>query len=311
MTFTDLLDQSKETLLTQLSDAESPERTTAVLEEALDRLLLRYNSACEDARQKDIAGYLIQTAKSGLPILTAIDEPRVWEQAETSGNRVSTKAQRRAARIQLCGRILLFAGLLLTLLSLCLLVIRGILTPKEAMTEGLMLLSGILVLFTAGILLGRGRILPGNTAHTYRVEQRMNAERLVQVLKQQLMIIDHNLTDAASAAAWDARKQAGAVSAAWGTAEDKILPEDELLLLSDLLENAYGARQTSKEDAEEQISQVRYYLHRHGIELKDFDPKQDNLFEVIPAPRTETLRPAMLHEGHLVRKGLASHHGTV
>ena len=93
----------------------------------------------------------------------------------------------------------------------------------------------------------------------------------------------------------------------------------ELELLSRLLEDAYG-RRGEDEQAEEEISQIRFYLHRKGIEAVDWtgDTERQNgtegggaggrggWFDMMPAFESGTLRPALVFDGRLLKKGMAS-----
>ena len=88
----------------------------------------------------------------------------------------------------------------------------------------------------------------------------------------------------------------------------------ELELLFRLLEDAYG-RRGEDEQAEEEISQIRFYLHRKGIEAVDWNGDADGQngaegrggwFDMMPAFKSGTIRPALVSDGKLLKKGLAS-----
>jgi len=80
-----------------------------------------------------------------------------------------------------------------------------------------------------------------------------------------------------------------------------------VVLLASLLEAAYAHREDAMaEDAAEMISEIRFYLHGSGVELADYAPEHASWFELLPAPQTATLRPALIQDGRVIRKGLAS-----
>ena len=81
------------------------------------------------------------------------------------------------------------------------------------------------------------------------------------------------------------------------------LSEEEIELFSLVLEKAYTSRDP---DARETAGAVRFYLHGRGIEAEDFTGENAQMFEVLPAVRTGTIRPALMRGGKLIRKGLAS-----
>ena len=60
---------------------------------------------------------------------------------------------------------------------------------------------------------------------------------------------------------------------------------------------------------DEQVENIRYYLHEHGIETQDYTPQTAGWFEMLPSDsETVTIRPAMLRDNAVVVKGIASGH---
>ena len=51
---------------------------------------------------------------------------------------------------------------------------------------------------------------------------------------------------------------------------------------------------------------MKYYLHRHDIEAVDYSEKTESYFDVMPSSRPGTLRPALVRNGKLLKKGLAA-----
>ena len=78
----------------------------------------------------------------------------------------------------------------------------------------------------------------------------------------------------------------------------------QLNLLADLLEQAYTQRE--EEWAEEIISEISFYLHRKGIDTLDYSPDRSKWFDMMPAQSDGTLRPALVEDGVLLKKGLAA-----
>lgn len=111
----------------------------------------------------------------------------------------------------------------------------------------------------------------------------------------------------------DGQSSAGRLSSS--TASTGVLSKDELEFYSSLLETSYGSLGGSdsavSDMARENISAVRYYLHRRGIETLDLEEasSQEELercFDFLPAGSRRTLRPALLSGNRLLQKGLAS-----
>ena len=90
-------------------------------------------------------------------------------------------------------------------------------------------------------------------------------------------------------------------------AQTSAMDPAELELLAQMLENAY-ARQGEDEQAGEEISQIRFFLHQKNIDVVDWDSaeKQGSWFDMMPAFKSGTIRPALVSDGKLLKKGLAS-----
>ena len=54
------------------------------------------------------------------------------------------------------------------------------------------------------------------------------------------------------------------------------------------------------------ISGIRYYLYRKNVEIVNYSREQASSFELLPGKKTGTLRPALMANGRLLKKGLAS-----
>ena len=65
---TDILEKDKDNLLTELSAAGSAEKAVRVLENEIDRLLLKYNEYCESDRERESAAYIMQAVRLSLPV---------------------------------------------------------------------------------------------------------------------------------------------------------------------------------------------------------------------------------------------------
>ena len=77
----------------------------------------------------------------------------------------------------------------------------------------------------------------------------------------------------------------------------------ELDLFSDLLAAAYSK---DPDFALEKIDEIKYYLHKQQIEVVDYNTETAQYFDMMPGLHAGTIRPAMVAEGKLLRKGVAS-----
>ena len=95
---------------------------------------------------------------------------------------------------------------------------------------------------------------------------------------------------------WSKREQAGNIDGRPATTP-------ELELFSDLLAAAYSG---DPEYALEKIEAIKYYLHKQQIEVVDYSEETAQYFDLMPGTAAGTIRPAMVANGGLLRKGLAS-----
>ena len=75
-------------------------------------------------------------------------------------------------------------------------------------------------------------------------------------------------------------------------------------LISGLLTSAYGAPGESV--SQTVISDVRYYLHRKGIEVVDYSEENRRMFSRMPGKKEATLKPALVKDGKVLAKGLVT-----
>ena len=60
------------------------------------------------------------------------------------------------------------------------------------------------------------------------------------------------------------------------------------------------------EYALEKIEEIKYYLHRQQIEVVDYSEATAQYFDLMPGNRAGTIRPALVADGQILKKGLAS-----
>ena len=85
--------------------------------------------------------------------------------------------------------------------------------------------------------------------------------------------------------------------------DGRTVTQSELDLFSDLLAAAYSG---DPEYALEKVEQIKYFLHRQQIEVVDYSKENEKYFDLMPGSKAATIRPAMVAQGGLLKKGLAA-----
>ena len=290
MRLEELLEQDKEELLTRIRQAVTPERVVPVLEKEVDRILVRYNEECESKACRQTAAQLLQIAQIGCGLVDSIAEIRMWERS------LPTKQEQTAVS----RRPVIWTAILLTAGLICL-GVGGVLFFSQQAIEHLqqiplmevMFTGGVVALFFGAFLLGRQRKETPGKEHL--TENRVDEERCYRLLHAMCLAADQNLQETTAQEEWEKR------TAELADGESTALPEKELLLLSDLLE-----AESSKDGAYalEKLSEIKYYLHQNEIDVVDYEPDTERLFDRIPSKRFGVIRPALMRKGEVIRRGL-------
>ena len=282
----ELLEQDRDMVMETMARDRTPEAIRPVLEKELDRILYRYVEQCGSERLATGAGAILQTLKNDLSLTEAVGEVREWKRTPTEKN--GEKKLRPLAAVMAA------AGLALVLFSLAVLLREG----NMGLTFPVLLppLAGAALLFLGGLLLWKktGADAPDPER---KLEFLTDPARVYHTLQGTLLAADKNLQDMKEAEKAE-REQAQALTDA--------ISGEEAELFASLLEAAYARRGTDGADAEEIISDIRYYLHRQNVEIVDYTPDKEGWFELLPARRPGTMRPALSTGGRLLKKGLAS-----
>lgn len=293
------LEADKEQLLNGLSQAGTPEQAQKVIEKELDRLLLRYNEECKEERVRDTARYMLQAAKMMIPLISSAGETRVWSRSTGTAEKDDGVKMSKPAIASLAAGLVFIAGALLGLAvsagdGLSLSALLGSI-PAAILGGDLLFLSG-----RFSVNKGGKSALPADSGDAdQQVEIRVNPDRVWSCLRMLVLSADKNLQEAAETVSYE-RSQ---LSASVGNG----ISPDEADLFAGILESAYSQREDNPDDpsAQEMISMVRYYLHRKQVETVDVDGGKREWFELLPGMQKMTLRPALVRDGVLIRKGLA------
>lgn len=318
------LEEEKDRLLDDLSHSEDAQAVRSILDRHLDHSLTVYNEQCTQPQLQDLAARLTAAARSSLPLIDSNGEIKIWERTLTSGQSAAalpgssgsvsssgpaygaggagrTKGfLKRIPKIQgvfpvltLAGGILCLAAALPALFSSGISVSSITSLPLVI----LLLLLGGFLLYLAGCMTVKASPVTGN--RVLEAQQTYDAQKIYLHLRQIILTMDHQLQDAQARILAEDRMQAREEEQAHAAGTD----EPELELYAALLE-----AQCSGDGAYalEELKTVRHYLHqRKNIDLLDYTEEHRDWFERMPGARTQTLRPAMLRDGTLLKRGLA------
>ena len=289
----DILESDKEMILENIAADPSPAAVVNVLDRELDRMLYRYAEGCPDENAVSAAGNMIKSIKNSLPFMEAVDDVKEW--------RLTGEAAETKRKLMPAGIILTILGLASAAASFFLQLSR---TSESAsgslLNTALPLAAGTVLIFLGGLLILKPREKKKNKLQDRKLEFRVNPEEAYRVLKGVMLAADKSLEDLKETARLEKEKT---LMASGGS---ELKPE-ETELFSSLLESLY-TRKNMENNAEtdEMISGIRYYLYRKNVEIVNYSREQAGSFELLPGKITGTLRPALLANGRLLKKGLAT-----
>ncbi|MBR2801123.1 MAG: hypothetical protein IKE21_00855 [Erysipelotrichaceae bacterium] len=289
MKLQEYLEQDKDRLLASLSQAGSAERAIPLIESEYDRLLYRYNEDCTSDTERRCAAHMLQTARMAAPLVDCVGETKIWEK----GGKLLTEEKKK---VRLPAVILLVAGIALPLAAVAVLsgtdeALAGVMEmPAIGVTFG----GGLLCLFLAGLFFTKRK----NATYSEKelmAENRIDANKIYQTMHAVLLIVDRNIAEALSVQQLEERQRQ--------ESEGKEEDISALSLYADLLEAQYAR---DGEYALDQLSKVPFYLHQQGIEMLNYSEEDRSWFDVIPGEKKETIRPALVKDGKLLKKGIVS-----
>lgn len=290
MSLTALLEADQEMVLASLNSDRSPEAAEAALEKSLDRIALRFGEECDDENARAAAGLVLKTLRSALPLMASVNEVKRWQR--TPGDAA------KRPRMKPMTIALLTVGVVLELS-----VMLGLLFTGHRATGVLTLLEAIIpaglgmaALFFAGMQYARPQLAVGDSP-VEREEFLISPDRVWHELKGMALLADSAVQAEQSMAS---QRRSDQEPAAVGTSK---VDARQLELFSSLLENVYARNDA---DSREMVESIRFYLHGAGVDALDYEKGREAWFEFLPAQRAGTIRPALVSEGKVVKKGLAA-----
>ena len=292
MKMTEILEKDKENLLNEIAGAGTAEKAIPVLEKELDKLLLMHNEDAGSDAERHTAAHIMQAVRLSLPMIDSIGYTRVWERGK------GRNAEEEGSGVSVTSILMLLGGLVLTAYGLIPLVMIGLeQTKPEEMTTFIVrcvsMLMGLIFLYLSGSVYGKPK---GRTKKEYQVDMRVDADRIFRNLRSVMISVDQSLEEVRLGEKQSRREQAGLI-------EGRTVSPSELELFSDLLAAAYSG---DADYALEKLDAIKYYLHQQQIEVVDYSQDTKDWFDLMPGTRKGTIRPAMVANGALLKKGLAS-----
>ena len=290
------LESDKEQILSGLVKAGSPEQAQTVLEKEFDKLLLQYNEECVEERVRNEARHMTQAAKMMIPMISSQGETRVWSKSTSSGEAGMKLTKTAIACI--AGGVLFVIAAIASLAA----------AAGSSLTVSALLGSIPAAILGGGLLFWGGRLSLDRNAggsnarqgdEAQQVEIRVDPDRVWSCLRAVVLSIDKGLHEAREAVNYERERLT--------ESEGGGFAPEEAELFAGLLESAYSLREEVTDDSAvlETISQIRYYLHRKQVETVDYGGGKREWFELLPGRQDMTIRPALVRDGVLVRKGLA------
>ena len=290
MKMTDLLEKDKDSLITELAAAGTADKAVRVLENEMDKLLLKHNEQCDSDRERESAAYMMQAVRLSLPLIDSNGATKVWERGAGRSD--------EGGSFKVSFLVLFILGLALCVFGFGPMFFNAYVAAEEKLRNEVLLhggatIVGLVCLYFAGYMYSRPK-KEGKKEH--QVEIKVDANKIYRNFRTAILSIDQSLEEIGAAERWSKRDKAGSI-------DGRTVTSSELDLFSDLLAAAYSG---DPEYALEKIEQIKYFLHKQQIEVVDYSSETAKFFDMMPGSKAATIRPALVAQGGLLKKGLAS-----
>ena len=259
MKMTDLLEKDKDKLLTELAAAGSADKAVRVLENEVDKLLLKHNEHCESDRERESAAYMMQAVRLSLPLIDSNGAIKVWERGRGDSD--------EGGSFKVSFLILAILGLALCVFGFGPMFLESFMSAadnarNDVIMRGGATVVGLVCLYFAGYMYSRPK-KAGKKEH--QVDIKVDADKIYRSFRTVILSVDQSLEEIAAA--------------------------------------EYSG---DPEFALEKIEQIKYFLHKQQIEVVDYNSDTAKYFDLMPGVNAATIRPALVAQGGLLKKGLAS-----
>lgn len=282
------MEADRERLLKELSD-KPLELAPKIVQEELDRIHLKYLEVETMPERQAAAGHILESLKALSYAIACNGETRI------SRKPVKIEASPRKAPLWFWG-LIAAGGISALRVILEIIQLRaaasaaGTWIPVNLLTMLLPILEGC-AFFAAGVLAVTKTSLFGSQKQEQMVEVLVDAERLYRMLYAAMLVVDRELAQVESAPALEA------------PSAQLLLGAPEMDLCVSILEAGYASEDALMKECTENL---KYYLHRRGIEAIDDVENNRAMFEIMPGIRKEVVFPALVEDGRVLRRGMAT-----
>lgn len=278
MKMLDLLEEDKDRFINDLNASHDQKHAEDVLVDELDKILYRYNEACDSELGREAASCMIHSAGALSSLTGCVTDAKIWETKAKDG---SSGSSATFIVFLVIAVICAFASLLSSGTEI-----------KITSWSVLFAAAALVLMYLSGRMRGKSRV---GAKKEFRTELIVDAEKVYNSLHTTVMTMDQDLELLISKEAAEKKKK---------TAEQgrQLLTVEETDMIAGLLEAAYSG---DGEFALDKLGQVPYFLHKNGIDVIDYSDENREFFDVMPSHEKGTIRPAILSEGRLLKKGVA------
>lgn len=289
MKMLECLESDKESFITSLSKAGTADKARDVLGKEVERLLYRYTTSDESDEARSAAAYMLQTTQMAAGLIDTTGELKVWE-AKAGGNSGEGKMSGRSKLMLAGGGVCLAVSLISAAArSTGIFGILGL--PVTVIT----LAVSYILIYLAGVYKNNTGKTGNNKSSAYHVEAMVDADRVYRCLHTVVLAIDQNIDEINNNLKWEQTHL--------DNEEQDPISEEEISLFSSLLEASYSG---DGQFALDQMGKVKYFLYKNGIEIIEYSEEKKSYFDIMPSMTNCTMRPALVKNGRLIKRGLAT-----
>ena len=286
MQLAQILENDKDKLLSELS-GKTPAQAAAVVDREAGRILIKYQSEEENADKRLRARQMTEALKAAVPLIDSAGDIKLWERETAHA------AEKKKAGALFWVLLVLSAAALAGAIAACAAADIPALLPEKLGESrkyfyALPAAAGILF-FLSGLRLGRrGRPLPQKKEQ--KMEIYTDGEKIYRALYAAFLSIDMEIQ------AEENKEHAH-------DGKSPSLTSDEAAFCSGVFEAGYASDDAALLECMENL---RYLLHKKGIETADYTKEHAAWFEKMPGKETATIKPALIKDGGLICRGSAA-----
>jgi len=281
-----LLEEDKERFLQSIIKAKNAERATEEVKRELSRILFSFNEKEDSETVKAAAYRMIETASAASALMDRDGVTKIYGKSEYKAKEKEKKP------VMFWTYLMISVGCFFAAVIIC--VMNG------GILKAILSMPVLLLLFCVGLA---STFFAGTKMHSSAKqdeqlfgETTVDAQKVYHNLFITVIKIDKLLEDIRSQERLILKKEMHE--------SDGGLNARDIDLFAQILEDAYG--DPDNPSSQEIVSHIRFYLHQKMISLVEYSEKNQSWFDMMPSKDSATLRPAIVLDGKLLKKGLAA-----